>query len=251
MSSIELTNMGGDGEAFPSTNWRDLSKLKKADRQVYEALINHLISSYWKPIYCFLRKKGYSNHTAKDLTQDFFYEIVLKKDLFQEADQEKGRLRTFLLKCLNNYTANYHRKERLLKNRPNQSLLRLDHLEEPSNLLAAPDISPECAYQISWVQQLVQESIQTVQQHFVQNGQSVHWQLFEMQFLFPITERSSRPTLKSLCKQYNLKDEKQVSNMLTTVKRAFRRVFYEKMASSLENPSDLEMEIKDILNIFE
>jgi DNA-directed RNA polymerase specialized sigma24 family protein len=250
MSSLEMTNLGGDGEDFPSTNWRDLARLQKADQQLYLSLINHLITLYWKPVYCFLRKRGYADHTAKDLTQDFFYEVVLKKT-FRKSGSKQGKLRTFLLKCLHHFTLNYHRRENTRKNHPDQPLLQLHGLEEPANLLKSPELSPEQAYHISWVQQLLQQSIQAAQQYCEQNGQTIHWKLFEAHYLFPIMDHSSKPSLKTLCTHYGLNDEKQASNMLTTVKRTLRRLFYEQMSVSLENPSDAETELKEIMKILE
>ena len=43
-----------------------------------------------------------SPHDAEDLTQEFFARL-LEKNILAAADQEKGRLRTFLLKCLQNF----------------------------------------------------------------------------------------------------------------------------------------------------
>ena len=44
-------------------------------------------------------------HVAKDLTQGFF-ERFLEKEYFRDADQLRGRFRSFLLACVKNFLAN-------------------------------------------------------------------------------------------------------------------------------------------------
>ena len=88
--------MGGETETFLTTHWsliEDVQSRGDKDR----ALIGLLLGKYWKPVYCYLRRKGYDNEQAKDLTQDFFHEVVLSRDLVRRADQSKGRFRSFLL----------------------------------------------------------------------------------------------------------------------------------------------------------
>jgi len=34
--------------------------------------MGEMLKTYWKPVYCYLRCKGYDNEQAKDLTQGFF-----------------------------------------------------------------------------------------------------------------------------------------------------------------------------------
>ena len=58
-----------------------------------------LCDAYWYPIYAYVRRSGHSPHDAEDLTQGLFAGL-LEKETLTRADPEKGRLRTFLLKCV-------------------------------------------------------------------------------------------------------------------------------------------------------
>ena len=58
--------MGGDRGTFLTTHWsliEDVKQHQDEDR----ALIGVLLERYWKPVYCYLRSKGYNNDQAKDL----------------------------------------------------------------------------------------------------------------------------------------------------------------------------------------
>ncbi len=52
--------------------------------------------AYWPPLYTFVRRRGYSPADAQDIVQGFF-EHLFAQNALSRADQEKGRLRTFLL----------------------------------------------------------------------------------------------------------------------------------------------------------
>ena len=70
--------------------------------------------AYWPPLYTFLRRRGYSPADAQDIVQGFF-EHLLQHNTLSRADQEKGRLRTFLLGSLQNF---------LLKQRERMSAIK-------------------------------------------------------------------------------------------------------------------------------
>ena len=93
------------------------------------ALIDLLLKLYWKPVYCFLRRKGYDNESAKDLTQDFFHEVVLGRDLIQRADPSKGRFRSFLLTALKRYLINAAEARRAQKRIPSEKLVSLNGID--------------------------------------------------------------------------------------------------------------------------
>ena len=80
MGYQDQTDIGGVRDAFFTTHWSLIEGVKKhQDRD--QVLIGLLIERYWKPVYCYLRRKGYQNEQAKDLTQSFFHEVVLNRRL--------------------------------------------------------------------------------------------------------------------------------------------------------------------------
>ena len=89
MNGYDQTSMGGDAETFLTTHWsliEDFQTGEDKDR----VLIGLLLQKYWKPVYCYLHRKGYDNEQAKDLTQGFFHEIVLNRNIVQRAEKSEG-----------------------------------------------------------------------------------------------------------------------------------------------------------------
>src|SRR5438093_11046522 len=69
-----------------------------------EALAS-LCSTYWYPLYAFVRRQGSSPHQAEDLTQEFFCRF-LERHALGHVQPAAGKFRSFVLACLKNFLAN-------------------------------------------------------------------------------------------------------------------------------------------------
>ena len=67
--------------------------------------LEHLCTTYWYPLYAFVRREGYSAHEAQDLTQEFFARL-LEKNWLDAVDREKGKFRSFLFASMRYFLAN-------------------------------------------------------------------------------------------------------------------------------------------------
>jgi len=89
---------------FTTTRWSLI--LSRADSKSAEkdtrAALAELCRIYWRPIFAFVSRRGYSAADAEDLTQNFFV-MILEGDWLQNADPRRGRLRSLLLKSLQNF----------------------------------------------------------------------------------------------------------------------------------------------------
>ena len=163
MKWYEYTSMGGSIEAFLTTEWSDVRKIKAADEGCAQSLVNELAKRYWKPVYCYLRHKGYDNEQAKDLTQGFFQEVVLGRGLLQQANQAKGRFWKFLLTALQRYLTSVHRRQTADKRIPKGKLLRLEHVD-PADLPAlVGQLTPEKSFNYAWLSCLLDQLLEEVE----------------------------------------------------------------------------------------
>lgn len=85
---IENNANGGD-EMFHTTHGSVIIAARTGNEHQRRAIISDLATRYWRPAYCYLRRERYCETTAKDLTQGFFCETVLGRELIQHADQAK------------------------------------------------------------------------------------------------------------------------------------------------------------------
>ena len=98
---------GGDRpREFVTTRWSlILSAANGSEEQKARDALAELCRTYWRPIFSFVRGRGYSVEDAQDLTQDFFV-TILKKNWLQHADRNRGRFRSLLLRSLQNFLIN-------------------------------------------------------------------------------------------------------------------------------------------------
>jgi len=59
------TKIGGDNYRFKETLWTQIIKAKDKSESGYTKAISYLVSAYWKPVYFYIRRKGYDVENSK------------------------------------------------------------------------------------------------------------------------------------------------------------------------------------------
>lgn len=88
--------------AFATTQWSLVARVGLGAEEARGEALEILCRNYWTPAYEFVRRAGFDEESAKDLTQEFFAK-VLEKNSLALADQDRGRFRTFLLTMLKRF----------------------------------------------------------------------------------------------------------------------------------------------------
>ena len=241
------TIIGGPWRTFETTHWSQISSVRTGSSEQQRRIINKLIRKYWKPVYCYLRQKGYSNEHAKDLTQGFFHEIVLGRDLIGQADRSRGRFRTFLLTSLNHYISNKHRKDPDVKRIPFSQAKKTDTDELPDFLSKQLGITPEQAFNYTWATAILDEVLIEVKNSFCQTGRTTYWEVFRERILAPIFKDDKPSSMVEICTKYGINSGPKASNMIVTVKRRFRAVLELKLRKFVREDSTVEAEFCELI----
>ena len=237
----DYTSMGGLNVRFPATEWT-----RVIEPALGEAILNELPNRYWKPIYCYLRSKGFGNEEAKDLTQGFFTEVVLDRGLFRNVERSKGKFRTLLLTALDHYVVSVSRDEKRKKRRPSLLITLDEQLPLPDSSLAGP----EEAFDYGWAVDLMERTLDELERECVRDGMSEHWQVFRARVLLPIMENAQAPSLADVCRKCGVADPAKVSNMIVTVKRRFKQLLERDVRKFVESEAEVESEIERLIDLF-
>jgi len=217
MAYQDWTEMGGIKEKFLTTHWSLVEDVKqKGDQE--QALMNLLIQRYWKPVYCYLRRKGYPNEQVKDLTQSFFQEVVLNRHLIERADSALGSFRSLLLHALNQFLIDEQRKEVAQKRIPKDKLVSLDIKDIEILTESVQSLDPEDSFNYAWRVDLLGRALNEVKEHYITQGMDVHWHLFNDIVLSPILqgrEPSRLPVLAHYMQKASLMYVKHVFLTIT------------------------------------
>ena len=248
MAYSDQTGMGGARQAFLTTQWSLIEDIQDGKDQD-KALIGFLLKQYWKPVYCYLRHKGYGNEQAKDLTQGFFHEVVLNRDLVGRADPSRGRFRAFLLHALKQYTNKQNLKEQTQR-RLEQKAVSFEIDEEPILPKSMAQTTAEESYHYAWLSSLLEHVLEEVKENCEQQGMNIHWALFNKRVVWPTFGDRSPPSLPELCEHYDIDSVKKASNMIITVKRRFRAALMQHVRNTVLSQGQASDELEELLQFF-
>jgi len=247
MKSDEYTSMGGALGSFQATHWTAIERIGSGNDICSAALVDDLLRTYWKPVYCYLRHKGHGNAEAKDLTQGFFHEVVLGRELIQRADRAKGRFRTLLLRALDRYLVSIHRKETARKRIPQNKLISLEdstfgELPEETGNLNSDEV-----FHYAWVCELLDRMLEEVEAECRRNGMAVHWDMFHDRVLHPILASTEPLPLEELCRKYGIDATTKASSMIFAVKRRFQAAAKRLLRESVASEHEIDEEMLELM----
>jgi DNA-directed RNA polymerase specialized sigma24 family protein len=202
--------------------------------------------AYWPPLYSFLRHRGYPSPDAQDLVQGFFAYLLEQKTLTR-ADQQKGRLRTFLLGSLQNFLFNEYDRARALKRGGGRQLLSIDeHLPEAeAAMFATSHLSDAGCYDLIWATNIVTRAWQSLQNAFVAEGKA-EW----LEELRPfIAGGSATPPNQEQAAARLGVPIATLRTWLSRLRQRFRESLRAEVASTVADPADVDEELRHLYQI--
>ncbi len=171
--------MSGDGPfttdagPFPETRESIFDLARRPGSAEYREAWERLFRAYAGPLYGFLRRHGCPREEARDLVQDFFVEGLYKPKL-ERYDPSRGRLRTYLVKCLVHRRRDVERLNRLQLYRDIAHVLaREDEEDVEARIADEVSMSPEEALDREWAERTLEEAVGAVQERLLRIGDDV------------------------------------------------------------------------------
>jgi len=159
------------GDQFDTTRWTlVLASAHEESRTGQEALAA-LCQIYWYPLYTFARRRGHSPHDAQDLTQGFFLHLLEHRALSQ-ANRLKGKFRSFLLACFQNYLSVEAQRAHALKRGGQRQVVSLDleNAESRYRLEPVDQLTAEKIFDARWALTLLDYAKTVLRQEYVSRG---------------------------------------------------------------------------------
>jgi RNA polymerase sigma factor (sigma-70 family) len=209
--------------------------------QAEEALAK-LCQTYWYPLYVFIRRQGHSPEDAQDLVQGFFAQAV-QKGYFKDADQAKGKFRSFLLLALKGFMANEWDRANRLKRGGGQEIISLDAEQTENRYLAEPadPMSPEKAYERQWALTLLEQVLQRLGQEFASGGKAV---IFDALKSCLSGEKSAKSYAEIGAKLGMTEGTVKVT--VHRLRQRYRELLREEIARTVDTPEAVEDEIREL-----
>jgi RNA polymerase sigma factor (sigma-70 family) len=234
--------------AFATTRWSLVLSAANsdADEQKARAALAELCRTYWRPIFLFVSRRGYSVQEAQDLTQDFFV-MILESNWLQHADQHRGRFRSFLLRSLQNFLGHAHERDRAVKRGGRMEFVSWDEwmAEAPSQLSVSAQtldsLPPEHLFDLRWAATVVEHALQRLREECEGKGRL---RLFETLSGYLTSERRD-VSYASLAAALGIA-ETMVKKQLHNLRQRYRWLLRDEVAHTVENPTDVDDEIRHL-----
>jgi RNA polymerase sigma factor (sigma-70 family) len=235
------------GAPFQTTHWTVVLQAGGAESE--EMRRNALASfseAYWPPLYTFVRRRGYSAADAQDTVQGFFVHLF-EQNTLSRADQEKGRLRTFLLGSLQNYLLKQRERMSALKRGGGRQMLSFDELlpQAEAAMLATSHLSEVNSYDTAWASSIVTRAWKKVRDRLAAEGKR-EW----VDELSPFVAggTGTPPPQEEVAKRLGTSVE-NFRVWLSRLRQTYRHALRAEVASTVSNPNDIDDELHYVYRV--
>jgi len=225
--------------AFVTTHWSVVLNAGREQTPQAQDALEKLCQTYWRPLYAYVRRRGYSPDDAADLTQGFFARLLERRWL-ERADEKRGRFRSFLLATLSNFIANEWDKATTQKRGGGRILsLQRDVAESDGGSEPADRLTPEQIFEWRWALALLDQVMNRLSDEFAQNGKT---ELFEAIKPCLLGERNVQP-YAALASRMGM-TEGSVKVTVHRLRQRYRQLLRDEIAHTVATPEEVEEEMR-------
>jgi RNA polymerase sigma-70 factor (ECF subfamily) len=244
-SSVAKTAAGAAG-VFATTHWSVVLAAGQTASEVAANALEELCRTYWYPLYAYLRRKGYREHDAQDLTQGFIFQLLERRSL-ETVQRHKGKFRSFLLASLNYFLADERDRRQAQKRGGGRELLSLE-LNDAEGRYAFDargyECSPEKLYERRWAITLLDCVLARLAREFAEAGKT---ELFGQLQGF-LVEGSSGKSYREIATETELSEE-AIKKAVQRMRRRYYELFRQEIAQTVATPGEVEEELRHLCEV--
>ena len=224
---------------FATTRWDLVLASAETQAPGADEALSDLCRTYWRPLYAFVRWRGYSPPDAEDLVQDFFAQFLQARSV-KKADPLRGRFRTFLLASLQNFLANEKDRASAAKRGGKFRFVAFDQMaSEERDTLDAPDaVSPEMAFDVRWARAVIDTAFHCLRAEAEAHGKS---EVFDELKGFLTTSEAG--SYESAAARLGL-PLNAVKTAIHRLRGNFRTVVRREVARTVSSPTEIDEELR-------
>ena len=244
--SDDHAKTGRRGTRFVTTRWSLVLRARRPDSPEARKALDELCRIYWKPLYVFARCRRHHHEDAEDLTQSFFASVIGTRYL-EQADQAKGRFRSFLLAAFKYFLANDLDRQRAQKRGGDQIHVPLDE-QLAASLWNSNELTPEEQYERQWALALLDAALKELEW---ENAEGERRRRFEVLKPF-LTGDEPALSYAEVGTQLGI-SVNLVKVSVHNLRRDFRKCVRETVAETVDDPIDdptqLEEEMQHLFDV--
>ena len=232
---------------FNTTHWSVVLRAGRGKSSDSSAALESLCRAYWQPVYLFARRKSCSEEDAKDLTQQFFSNLLERND-FSGLDPRKGKFRTFLLTAFTHFLSDQYDRGKALKRGGGKIIFSFDELsdEDLGASIASTESSAAKIFDVKWARTIVKQALECLKAEMKAAGNMAHFAVLAG-FLAKEAEAGD---YVAAAKKLGVADT-SVAVMVYRIRQRYRQLLRSEVAQTVTSLAELDEEMRylfDVLN---
>lgn len=230
---------------FPSTLVSALHGALSDDSELRRLSWERLARAYYKPVYSYLRLRWRKpEEEASDIAQSFFARC-LEKDTLASYNRDKGRFRSFLRTCLDNYVVDQRRRDTAVV-RGGRLPFAVDVGTAEAEIArhAGGEVDAEACFDSEWVRQVLALAVDALRAHCRDKDKLEHMRVFERYHL----ESEEPPSYAALAEELSL-SVTDVTNRLSYARRKFRGFVLDVLKDITASEDEFRSEARKVLGV--
>jgi len=240
-SAGDVRELWDGGRAFHTTHWSVVLTARDQNSPGTAAALETLCRTYWQPLYAFIRREGYSQTDAQDLTQAFFADL-LEKNYLGHLRHQRGKFRSFLLTFLKHFLSDERDKARAQKRGSGKVAIPWDD-PEVEERYATSDLGAEQLFDRRWAQTVLDNALRQLGDEYRQSGKG---DLFDR--LKDYQPGTGLETYAQIGTELDMSEE-AVKSAVHRLRRRHREILRTEIAHTVTSPEEVDEEIRYLIDV--
>jgi RNA polymerase sigma-70 factor (ECF subfamily) len=234
-------------ERFETTRWGIILRAREPHSPDAQSAYTHLCKQYWRPLYSFVRRKGFGPEESRDLVQDLMTRFWEKKSL-RNVRPEKGHFRTLLLASMNNLLKDERARRTAKKRNANGLLASIDvsTAEEYFQQVPNSTTSPESQFDREWVMAILRDAYEAIRKDFARLGKA---NVFDLYAPYLTHEHNATP-YAALSKRTGM-SQTAIRSGVSRLRTRYQAEIRKKVADTVSSMEHVEDEYAYLVSLFD
>jgi len=230
---------------FVTTRWTQVLSARGESPEAQMALAE-LSEAYWMPVFRFIRRSHYADDCARDLTQEFFAQLLAHHGLDQ-VQQGKGRFRSYLLGAVKHVLSDQLDRVNAAKRGGGQQLVPLDLSTETHTTasLTIPDSAspaPDAFFDRQWALNVIDRALKAVAAEFETAGKGRYFETLKPWLIGEASSLSQSEAAHELSLS-----EGAVKVAIHRLRKSFREFVKQEIAGTVDKSVAVQEEMRYLL----
>ena len=231
---------------FTTTHWSVVLAARDDESPRAADALAQLCSTYWYPLYAFIRRQGHDSDHAQDLTQEFFARL-LEQNFLAAVRQERGKFRWFLLATVKRFLANEWNRDHAVKRGGGHTVVSLDEetAEGRYRYEVADHATADKLFDQNWAMTALEQARERLHHEYRTSDRA---ELFDQLKVFLSGDRA--PISHAEAGALLGMNEGAVKVAVHRLRQRYRNCLREQIAQTVSTPAEVDEEIRQLFAVF-